>query len=116
MDPRLIYTVAPAVAKAAVESGVAKHPITDWDGYVEELKKRLGMSDKFTRMVMEKAAQSPKRLVFSEGTELKVLKAAQIVHDEGIALPILLGNRAEMERLMAENRLDMPNATLIERV
>ena len=114
VDPRLIYTVAPAVAKAAVESGVAKHPIEDWNGYVEELKKRLGLSDKFARMVTEKAAQSPKRLVFSEGTELKVLKAAQIVHDEGIAFPVLLGNKAEMERLIAENGLDMPKATLID--
>lgn len=114
VDPRLIYTVAPAVAKAAVESGVAKHPISNWDGYVEELKKRLGVSDKFTRMVTEKAAQSPKRLVFSEGMEIKVLKAAQIVHDEGIAFPILLGNKTEMERLMAENGLDMPNAAFID--
>ena len=114
VDPRLIYTVAPAVAKAAVESGVAKYPITDWDGYVEELKKRLGLNDKFTRMVMEKALQSPKKLVFSEGTQLKVLKAAQIVHDEGFAYPILLGNREEMERMIAENGLDMPNATLID--
>jgi len=114
VDPRLIYTVAPAVAKAAVESGVAKYPITDWDGYVEELKKRLGLNDKFTRMIMEKAKQSPKRVVFAEGTELKVLKAAQIVHDEGFAYPVLLGNREEMERLMAENGLDMPKATLID--
>jgi len=114
VDPRLIYTVAPAVAKAAVESGVAKYPITDWDGYVEELKKRLGLNDKFTRMIMEKAKQSPKRVVFAEGTELKVLKAAQIVHDEGFAYPVLLGNREEMERMMAENGLDMPKATLID--
>lgn len=114
VDPRLIYTVAPAVAKAAVESGVAKHPISDWDGYVEDLKKRLGLNDKFTRMVMEKALQSPKRVVFAEGTEIKVLKAAQIVHDEGFATPILLGNRVEMERMMAENALEMPNAVLID--
>lgn len=114
VDPRLIYTVAPAVAKAAVESGVAKYPIDNWDGYVEELKKRLGLNDKFTRMVMEKALQSPKRVVFAEGTALKVLKAAQIVHDEGFAKPILLGNREEMERMIAENGLDMPNATLID--
>jgi malate dehydrogenase (oxaloacetate-decarboxylating)(NADP+) len=86
VDPRLIYTIAPAVAKAAVDSGVAKHPISDWDGYVEELKKRLGLNDKFTRMIIEKAKQSPKRVVFAEGTEIKVLKAAQIVHDEGIAI------------------------------
>lgn len=114
VDPRLIYTVAPAVAKAAIESGVAKNPITDWDAYVEELKKRLGLNDKFTRMITEKAKQSPKRVVFSEGTDLKVLKAAQIIHDEGFAEPILLGNRIEMEQLMAENALDMPNATLVD--
>jgi malate dehydrogenase (oxaloacetate-decarboxylating)(NADP+) len=114
VDPRLIYTVAPAVAKAAVESGVARNPITDWDGYVEELKKRLGLYDKFTRMIMEKARQSPKRVVFAEGTELKVLKAAQIVHDEGFAYPVLLGNREEMERMMAENGLDMPKAKLMD--
>lgn len=114
VDPRLIYTVAPAVAKAAVESGVAKYPITDWDGYVEELKKRLGLNDKFTRMIMEKAKQSPKRVVFAEGTELKVLKAAQIVHDEGFAYPVLLGNCEEMERMMAENGLDMPKAKLMD--
>jgi len=114
VDPRLIYTIAPAVAKAAVDSGVAKHPISDWDGYVEELKKRLGLNDKFTRMIIEKAKQSPKRVVFAEGTEIKVLKAAQIVHDEGIAIPVLLGNKPEMERLMTENAMEMPKAELID--
>jgi malate dehydrogenase (oxaloacetate-decarboxylating)(NADP+) len=114
VDPRLIYTVAPAVAKAAVDSGVAAHPITDWNGYVEELKKRLGLNDKFSRMIMEKARQAPKKVVFPEGTELKVLKAAQIIHDEGIALPILLGNREEYERLTAEHGLDMPKATFLD--
>jgi malate dehydrogenase (oxaloacetate-decarboxylating)(NADP+) len=91
-DPRLIYTVSPAVAKAAMESGVAKHPITDWDGYNLELKKRLGLDEKFMNLLTQKAKRDPKKVVFANADSFKVLKAAQIVSDEGIAKPILLGD------------------------
>src|SRR6185436_18397158 len=93
LDSRLIYTVAPAVAKAAIESGVAQGTITNWEKYIDDLKKRLGLDDKMIRIITNKAKQNPQRVVFAESDNYKILKAAQIVKDEGIAKPILLGNR-----------------------
>lgn len=98
-DPRLIYTVAPAVAKAAMESGVAKNPITNWDRYKEELINRLGRDDKFIRLAMEKARANPQRVVFSEADNFKMLKAAQIAYDEGMAIPILLGDEKRIKQI-----------------
>jgi malate dehydrogenase (oxaloacetate-decarboxylating)(NADP+) len=92
-DPRLITTVPPAVAKAAMESGVAKEPIEDWDRYRETLEKRLGNTQKMVRLLHDRAKVAPKRVVFAEADHLDVLKAAQIVYEEGIAHPILLGNK-----------------------
>ena len=89
-DPRLIAEVPPAVAKAAMETGVAKKTITDWDAYVDELRGRLGSDNKIVRLMHSRAKLDPKRVVFAEADQLTVLKAAQIVHDEGIAHPILL--------------------------
>lgn len=114
MDPRLIYTVAPAVAKAAMDSGVAKFQITDWEAYSDELKKRLGLYDKFTRMIVEKAKQSPRRVVFAEGSEFKIIKAAKIACDEGIAKPILLGDKVLIENIMKEHMIEMPDAEIID--
>ena len=91
-DPRLIYELPPAIAKAAMDSGVAKKPITNWDAYVQELMERSGSGSKFERMLVSRSRKNPKRVVFPEAEHLNVLKAAQIVSDEGIATPILLGN------------------------
>ncbi len=92
LDPRLISTISPAVARAAMESGVAKKPITDWDAYEIELNKRLGIDNQLIRALGSKARKDPKRVVFADAENAKVLKAAQIALDEGIAVPILLGN------------------------
>jgi malate dehydrogenase (oxaloacetate-decarboxylating)(NADP+) len=101
-DPRLIAVVAPAVAKAAMDSGVAMHPINDWDKYTEELLERLGNDNKMVRLLTNRAKTDPKRIVFAEADHLDVLKAAQIVYEEGIGKPILLGNREIIEELMRE--------------
>lgn len=105
-DPRLIVKVASAVAEAAMATGVAQSPIVDWDAYREQLLDRLGRDDKFMRLAQEKARRAPQRVVLAEGDNLKTLKAAQIVLDEGLAHPILLGKRARIEALIAENGLE----------
>ncbi|MCK8481937.1 NADP-dependent malic enzyme [Psychroserpens algicola] len=101
-DPRLIAEVPPAVAKAAMESGVAQEPIEDWDKYRDELLERLGSDNKIVRLLLNRAKLNPKRVVFAEADHLDVLKAAQIVYDEGIAIPILLGRRDKILNLMEE--------------
>ena len=98
-DPRLISTIPVAVAKAAIDSGVATETITDWTAYAEELSSRLGNSQKMVRILHDRAKAAPKRLIFAEADHLDVLKAAQIVYEEKIAIPILLGNRAQIEVL-----------------
>ncbi|MBC2838779.1 NADP-dependent malic enzyme [Robiginitalea sp. SC105] len=105
-DPRLIAEVPPAVARAAMESGVAKAPIADWDRYREELLQRSGDDKKVIRWLMSRAKAMPKKIVFAEADQLDVLKAAQIAHDEGIAHPILLGNRRMIEELKEELEFD----------
>jgi malate dehydrogenase (oxaloacetate-decarboxylating)(NADP+) len=114
VDPRLLTTVAPAVARAAMESGVARKPITDWDAYENELHHRLGGEDNVLRYIINKAKQSPRRVVFAEAENLKVLKAAQIAYDEGIATPILLGNEAAIRKLIGDNRLQLEDVTIID--
>jgi malate dehydrogenase (oxaloacetate-decarboxylating)(NADP+) len=114
IDPRLIYTVAPAVAKAAMESGVAQYNITNWDAYVNELINRLGLDNKLIRNVTNKAKQNPKRVVFTEADHYKILKAAQQVADEGIAKPILLGDVEKIKKLIAENNLDLGDIPIID--
>jgi malate dehydrogenase (oxaloacetate-decarboxylating)(NADP+) len=101
-DPRLITIVAPAVAKAAMESGVALNPITDWAKYEEELLDRLGHDNKMVRLITNRAKMDPKRIVFAEADQLDVLKAAQIVLEEGIGIPILLGNKEIILELKEE--------------
>jgi malate dehydrogenase (oxaloacetate-decarboxylating)(NADP+) len=105
-DPRLISRVPPAVAKAAMESGVAQAPITDWQKYEDELNERMGSDNKIIRLLMNRAKTNPKRVVFAEADHLDVLKAAQIVHDEGVAIPILLGRREVIEELMEQIEYD----------
>ncbi|WP_336068252.1 NADP-dependent malic enzyme [Mesoflavibacter sp. CH_XMU1404-2] len=105
-DPRLISEVPPAVAKAAMESGVAKEPIEDWEKYKDELMQRLGSDNKLMRLLFNRAKMNPKRVVFAEADQLDVLKAAQVVYEEGIAHPILLGRQEEIERLKEEIEFD----------
>lgn len=114
IDPRLIYTVAPAVAKAAMESGVAQHKIENMDSYVQELINRLGLDNKLIRNLTNKAKQNPKRVVFAEADHYKILKAAQQVADEGIAKPILLGDKEKIKKLIAENNLDLSDIPIID--
>ncbi len=107
LDTRLITTISPAVAKAAMDSGTAKKSITDWSVYNLELQKRIGIDQKLMSRVIDRAKTNPKRVVFAEATHHKILKAAQILKDEGIALPILLGDKAEIHRLIDEHNLDL---------
>ena len=106
-DPRLIAAVAPAVAKAAMESGVALAPITDWEKYKDELLERMGNDNKMIRLLTNRARTNPKRIVFAEADQIDVLKAAQIVHEEGIGFPILLGNQEIIKELKAEIGFDV---------
>ena len=114
LDFRLITAVSPAVAQAAMDSGVAKHAITDWDSYKEELKLRLGMDDALLRAISNKAKLDPKRVVFAEADNYKILKAAQIVKDDGVATPILLGDKHKILELIEANELDMAGVTIID--
>ncbi|MCB9256943.1 MAG: NADP-dependent malic enzyme [Chitinophagales bacterium] len=113
LDPRLIYTIAPAVAKAAMESGVAKSPIKDWDKYELELKNRLGLDNKLIKNITQRAKKKPKRVVFAEADNYKILKAAYLAADEGIALPILLGNKELIHSMMSEYSLNF-ECTIID--
>ncbi|MGI4728091.1 MAG: NADP-dependent malic enzyme [Janthinobacterium lividum] len=114
VDSRLITTVSTAVAKAAMESGIAGKHITDWDAYHEELISRLGKEDKLMRALSGKAKSAPKRVVFAEADNYKILKSAQIVKDEGIATPILLGNREKIQEIMQANDLQMDGVEIID--
>lgn len=114
MDFRLMTNVSMAVAKAAIESGVARKTITDWDAYAEELKRRLGMDDSIMRAITNKAKSAPKRVVFAEADNYKILKAAQIVKDDNIAIPILLGNKEAIQQIIDENALDLDGVQIIE--
>ncbi len=114
LDPRLITTIAPAVARAAMESGVAKEPITNWEAYNEELNRRLGIGSPIIRQLKSKAKKDPKRVVFSEADHYKMLKAAEIVINEKIAIPILLGNKERIEKIIADNELELKGVEIID--
>lgn len=113
-DPRLISHISVAVALAAMESGVARKPVTDWDAYREELGKRLGLSNPLIRQIKARARKNPKRVVFAEAENYKILKAAEIVIDEGIATPVLLGNRDLIIGLIREHDLELENVEIID--
>ena len=104
-DPRLISTVPLSVAKAAIESGVAKIKIDNWGKYEKELESRLGNNNRITRLLITKAKQNPKKIVFVEADRLDVLKAAQTVYDEGIGIPILIGRIKRIKKLIKELEL-----------
>lgn len=114
LDPRLILKVAPAVAKAAIESGVAQMPIKDFDKYVESLNQRMGLDNKLIRSIINRAQKEPKRVVFAEADHHKILKAAQIVKDDGIAFPILLGNEKRIQQLIKEYNLELDGVPIID--
>jgi malate dehydrogenase (oxaloacetate-decarboxylating)(NADP+) len=114
MDHRLLTVVAPAVAKAAMDSGVASAPIKDWEGYKQELVARMGRNNKLIRNITDNAKQDLQRVVFAEADTYKILKAAQIVKDEGIAIPILLGNVNRIKQLLADNNLDLGDVEIID--
>ena len=113
-DPRLILFVAVAVAKAAMETGVARKPITDWAAYEAELVKRLGLTNPLIKQIKARAQASPKRVVYAEAENYKVLKAAEIVLDEGIAVPILLGNKTIINQLIQQYDLELPGVEIID--
>jgi malate dehydrogenase (oxaloacetate-decarboxylating)(NADP+) len=110
----LIHYVAPAVAKAAMDSGVAKNPILDWDEYESVLKTRLGLDNKLIRNLTTKAQSNPKKVVFAEGDNVQTLKAAQVSYEEGFAYPILLGKRKKIDALIKEYGIDLPEKTIID--
>ncbi len=112
-DPRLLSTVAPAVAKAAMDSGVARVNITNWSAYEIELNKRLGLDNQLSRVLGNKARSNPKRIVFADAENIKILKAAQLVLDEKIGYPILLGNEKKIRELALTNSIDIDDMPII---
>lgn len=114
LDPRLLSAVAPAVAKAAIESGVAQKPITDWDGYVTDLNKRLGLDNQVMRILGNRAKKDPRRIVFAEADNAKILKSAQVVFEEGIAYPILLGDENNIRNIAQANNIDIEGIPIFD--
>jgi malate dehydrogenase (oxaloacetate-decarboxylating)(NADP+) len=113
LDPRLLAAVAPAVARAAIESGVARKIITDWDSYEIEMNSRLGLDNQLSRAIGNKARQNPKRVVFADAENSKVLKAAQLVLEENIGFPILLGNEKRIRQIAEDNAVDLEGMPII---
>lgn len=113
IDPRLLSTVAPAVAKAAMESGVARVDITNWDEYVINLNNRLGLDNQLSRVIGNKARNNPKRVVFADAENAKILKAAQLALDEKVAYPILLGDEKKIRKIAAANSVDVDEMPII---
>ena len=114
LDPRLLETVAPAVAKAAIETNIAKQPIADWEQYKIDLNKRLGLDNQIMRVLGSKARRNPQRIVFAEADNQKILKAAGILYDDGLAYPILLGEQIIIKKIAAENGIDISEMPIID--
>jgi malate dehydrogenase (oxaloacetate-decarboxylating)(NADP+) len=113
-DPRLIETVAPAVARAAMESGVAKHSIEDWEKYKDELRKRMGLTNPLKRQMKGLCRNNPKRVLLADAEHYKVLKAAEIVVNENLAMPILMGNEEKIRKIIAEHELELDGIRIID--
>ncbi|MCE5330545.1 MAG: NADP-dependent malic enzyme [Bacteroidales bacterium] len=113
LDPRLLTIVAPAVAKAAMESGVARKTITDWNAYNDKLREMMGHDNKMLRRFYDTARQSPRRVVFSESNHINMLKAAEAALSEGICFPVLLGNEEKIGNIAAENHIDLTGIEII---
>ncbi|HJA15690.1 MAG TPA: NADP-dependent malic enzyme, partial [Candidatus Butyricimonas faecavium] len=114
LDTRLISRIAPAVAKAAIESGVARTEIKDWDAYRDQLEKRMGQDERLMRRMTRKAKTNPKRIVFAEGADIKTLMAVQEILSEKIAHPILIGNKNEIEILQKQYKLELPELVIFD--
>ena len=114
LDTRLISRIAPAVAKAAIESGVARTEIEDWDTYRDQLEKRMGQDERLMRRMTRKAKTNPKRIVFAEGADIKTLMAVQEILSEKIAYPVLIGNKSEIETLQKQYKLELPELTIFD--
>ncbi len=114
LDPRLLVTVAPAVARAAMESGVAQKPILDWDAYEAALHTRLGTDNQLMRAIGSKARKDPRRVVFADAENSKILKVAQIALDEGIAFPILLGDDKKIRAIAEKNNISIDGMVIID--
>lgn len=115
LDPRLITRISMAVAKAAIDSGIARNPIKNWDAYEAELNARLGIDNKLMNGIINQAKKAPKRVVFAEADNIKILKAAEIIAEEGIAIPILLGNKEKISQIIKEHELDdLESCTIID--
>ena len=114
VDPRLITTVAPAVARAAMDSGMAQKPIENWEEYDLQLAKRLGLDNSLMKFVIQRAKQNPKKVVFADAENLKVLKSVQECQDEGFAIPILLGDEAKIKKIIEDNHLDLEHVKIID--
>jgi malate dehydrogenase (oxaloacetate-decarboxylating)(NADP+) len=114
LDPRLLSTVAPAVAKAAMASGVAQFPISNWESYENQLNNRLGLDNQVMRVIGNKARRDPKRIVFAEADNVKILKAAQIIFDDGIGYPILLGDETKIRKIALANGIDLADMPIFD--
>ncbi len=114
LDPRLITTVSPAVAKAAMDSGVARKPIKDWDLYDQQLQTKLGIDQRLMMSIIARARNNPRRIVFTEGDHQKILKAAETIKSEGIGNPVLLGSRAKIISLCKEHDLNVEGCEIID--
>ena len=113
VDPRLLSTVAPAVAKAAMESGVARTQITDWDEYRISMDRRLGLDNQLSRVIGNKARRDPKRVLFADAENAKILKAAQLVLDEGVGYPILLGDEKKIKAIAEAQSIDLDGMLIL---
>lgn len=113
LDPRLLTTVAPAVAKAAMDSGVARKPITDWEEYDHKLRDLMGLDNKMIRRLFEMARHNPKRIVFSETNHLNMLKAAEAAYAEKICIPVLLGNEEKIAKIAKENQINLDGIEIV---
>ncbi len=114
LDPRLITTISPAVAKAAMDSGVAGKTITNWEEYKIQLQKRIGIDQKLISRIINRAKKDPKRIVFAEAHDLRILKAAQMINDEGIGYPILLGKKDSIIEMIKDHKLDLGDCKIID--
>ena len=114
LDPRLITTISPAVAKAAMESGVARREITDWEEYNVQLQERIGIDQKLMSRMITQAKKNPKRVIFAEADNIKILKAAQVIQDEKIGIPILLGNKQKIRKLAEDNKLELSDCVIVD--
>ncbi|MDB4835029.1 NADP-dependent malic enzyme [Cyclobacteriaceae bacterium] len=114
LDSRLITRISPAVAKAAMESGVARQKITDWDEYEQDLLKRVGADQRLVSRLMSRVKENPKRVVFAEADHVKILRAAAIAQEEGMCEPILLGNKDKINRLITDHQIELENVQILD--